>query len=143
MVSVNLNRDGIGRARRRIARSAAEPPFPTASTLGSSRARVSYVNKSALRRGTRRCPWIRPRPRRRRVSPATSVSLVFVALSRGFRVSVSPSHISGHCVADPLLFLKNSYLEFYRSKWHGSNLLSSSSNLVFIKNMKHAMFLQE
>ena len=65
MLGVNLNWDGIGGARRRTARSAAEPPFTPPSPLELGRVRVSHLGRSTLVRGSRWCPWIRPRPRRR------------------------------------------------------------------------------
>jgi len=118
---------GIGWARRCIARSTAEPPFTPASPLELGRVRVSHLGKSALVRGSRWCPRFPRRPRHHRASPATSVSPVSVSLSHGSHVSADPTcqpltlTSLVHCVADPLLFLKNSYLEFYRSKWCGSN----------------------
>jgi len=65
MLGVNLNRDGIGCARRRTARSAAEPPFTPASPLELGRVRVLHLGKSALVRVSRWCPWFPQRPRRR------------------------------------------------------------------------------
>jgi len=80
-------------------RSTAAPPFATASTLGSSRARVKYVSEFALRRGTRRCPWFPRRPRRRRVPPAMSSPL-----------SLSLCHVGPVCQQTPSVSLSLSHL---------------------------------
>jgi len=112
MLGVNLNWDGISSARRRTARSTAEPPFTPASPLELGRVRVSHLGRSAFVRGSRWCPWIRPRPHRRRVSPATSSPLSLCHCRAGpadhwVSVSASLSPLV-HCLADPVLFLKNS-----------------------------------
>ena len=75
MLGVNFNWVGIGWARRRTTRSAAEPPFTPANPLELGRVRVSYLVRSALGRGSRLCPWIQPRPCSRWVSPAMSSPL--------------------------------------------------------------------
>jgi len=87
MLSMNLNWDGIGGARRRTARSAAEPPFTPASPLELGRVRVSHLGRSALVRGSRWCPRNRPRPRRRRALPCLCLSVAWVP-------SISRPHLS-------------------------------------------------
>jgi hypothetical protein len=84
LLGVNLYWVGIGWARRHIAHSPAEPPFTPTSSLELGRVRVPYLGRAALVWGSRLCPWIRPRPRHRWDSPATS----------------SPLSLC-HCQADP------------------------------------------
>ena len=79
----------------------------------------------------------------------TSVSPVSVSLSRGSRVLADPtcqslSHTSGSQFNRFLaVFEKNYILSFPDANGVIPILLGSCDNLVFIKNMKHAMFLQK